>query len=267
MGYILIPSRTRNPYFSFSTLTIKTATSSGALMKIISWTSCWGTASESCKFVNFAAEVEWRDSHTSPQATQKCSYKAISKNCKLCDTFSIAERHQASLERFSFFRGSIKKCLRRAKTHKVASSCSLNHLMLSSERFDVTPIKSDESMETLLIVFCLCSQKCQKREACAVQLSGDSCDNWVTFGGIFELSLSSFSIRKPPQNFHIFSKLSVITSAPTPIQLRLWLFLCLFLICYSFRLLHSTKTTSDNLGDAIQFLREFDHEAAEMCNR
>lgn len=32
-------------------------------------------------------------------------------------------------------------------------------------------------------------------------------------------------------------------------------------------LLFVLKTPSDNLGDAIQFLHEFDREAAEMCNR
>ncbi|XP_065090381.1 angiotensin-converting enzyme-like [Ochlerotatus camptorhynchus] len=31
--------------------------------------------------------------------------------------------------------------------------------------------------------------------------------------------------------------------------------------------LRYTETTNDNLGDAIQFLRDFDREAAEMCNR
>lgn len=40
------------------------------------------------------------------------------------------------------------------------------------------------------------------------------------------------------------------------------------LICLFSLLFHlQPKTSSDNLGDAIQFLREFDHEAAEMCNR
>jgi hypothetical protein len=52
----------------------------------------------------------------------------------------------------------------------------------------------------------------------------------------------------------IFLKLFLIVS------LRLqdydYLFFCLF-----------SKTPSDNLGDAVQFLREFDREAAEMCNR
>lgn len=28
-----------------------------------------------------------------------------------------------------------------------------------------------------------------------------------------------------------------------------------------------SKTASDNLNDAIQFMREYDREAAEMCNR
>ena len=28
-----------------------------------------------------------------------------------------------------------------------------------------------------------------------------------------------------------------------------------------------SKTASDNLNDAFQFMREYDREAAEMCNR
>ena len=38
-------------------------------------------------------------------------------------------------------------------------------------------------------------------------------------------------------------------------------------LCIMIVLLFVLKTPSDNLGDAIQFLHEFDREAAEMCNR
>lgn len=54
---------------------------------------------------------------------------------------------------------------------------------------------------------------------------------------------------------------------------RIWFaFVCLiglFSLLFHLQLLFgvASKTSSDNLGDAIQFLREFDHEAAEMCNR
>lgn len=41
------------------------------------------------------------------------------------------------------------------------------------------------------------------------------------------------------------------------------IFFCCFWLPFSFIL---EQTSSDNLADAIQFLREFDHEAAEMCN-
>lgn len=41
-----------------------------------------------------------------------------------------------------------------------------------------------------------------------------------------------------------------------------------FILTFMILFLMVSKTPSDdNLGDAIQFLQEFDREAAEMCNR
>jgi hypothetical protein len=40
-----------------------------------------------------------------------------------------------------------------------------------------------------------------------------------------------------------------------------------FYFAFIFFLVYVRKTPSDNLNDVIQFMREYDREGAEMCNR
>lgn len=163
---------------------------------------------------------------------------------------------------FTFVVIAPKSAVMKVSNCKAPSLCCATHFdRASASRFSRQEVSPPTAWKRF-------SERCLHREEYTIALSYSL--NRLKSARYDVTPIKSLDRSKPFSLLAFVRAHRNVSKSAVQFLFRIWF----VFVCLNLSLLTSlppstshSKTSSDNLGDAIQFLREFDHEAAEMCNR